>query len=642
MAPRHIAMSVSRRTASPAPRRDGDPLMAGAGRARPARPATTGGKPLRPGRPGADPAMDRDASGPGSDPDATRARPARSRPADLEAQNEALREALLELEESRDQYADLFDFAPVAYVTLDERGIIRNLNLVATAMLGVPRRFAVGLPVVTLVHPDHQGRFWNHLASCRSDVPQRATDLDLRLRERPRVPVQLLTVPRISRKGVRHFRTAILDLTDRRLAEQRRVELERESARREEAERSNQAREEFFFVLAHELRTPLHAMQGWTRLLRSGRLAPGDVEHALDIVDRNILAQVALINEVLDAERLMRGAARLDPRPLDAAEIVRACVGTLAAEAVAKGVALRVQVDGMGTIEADPDRLSQIVNAVLAYALEATPAGDEVCVSVGAAHGDGVTPRAADGGGTESASAAMPATTVAPWIRVVVTGGGWDVPPARRHELFEWFRGPRTEPDRLPRALGFRLPIAHRLAALHGGRLAIEDRPGGGAHCVVELPRRGAGSTDAGVGPAPARPLDAAPDLAGIRVLFVDDDPDARELAKRFLEPMGASLTVAASAADAFTALRALPPDVLVSDLAMPEEDGVSLLKRVRALPPAAGGEVPAIALTAYAGVGHEERALDAGYSAFVAKPMDFDGLAGLILSLRQAASARR
>src|SRR5262245_56831016 len=184
---------------------------------------------------------------------------------ELEAQNEALREAQHNLELSRDRYAELFDLAPIAYVTVDEKGVILNLNFVAGSMLGSNRANLVGFPLVNFVEDEHRGLFWAHLSKCRNGAAHLTTDLTLKIKDRIRgihvaIPVQLLTAPNLGNERPVEFRTAILDLRDRCLAEERAAELIRETALREDAERSNKAKDEFMALLAHELRTPLNAI----------------------------------------------------------------------------------------------------------------------------------------------------------------------------------------------------------------------------------------------------------------------------------------------------------------------------------------------------------------------------------------------
>jgi PAS domain S-box-containing protein len=535
----------------------------------------------------------------------------------LQTQDMALAEAHRIIEESRSRYSDLFDFAPVSYVTLDARGIIRNLNLTASALLGLARQHAIGSPFASLVRPEHQSRFWDHMARCRSESLRLSTDLELKLRMRDgTLPVQLITAPPLRSGASDEFRTAVLDMSDRQLAEERRIELVRELARREEAESSNRAKDEFFSHLAHELRTPLNAVHGWTHLLAGGRLSPADAAHAVDVIWRNVQAQVGLINQMLDVSRIIRGALELRVREVNLAELVRTGIEAFGPPAEERGVRLESRIDPSApSIDGDADRLYQVITQLISNAVKFSPRGGVVTVGLDR------------GVWTVEGTAAECA-------RLVVSDTGVGIPRDDLPHVFEPFRRtPGTE--HVQGGLGLGLTIVRRLVELHGGSVrARSDGPGRGAEFIVELPMHQPGAVDHESSHEPARPAGGPLRLAGIRVLVVDDDAEACELVRRMLEPLGAGVTTVRSAAEAFERTRTLRPDILISDLAMPEEDGVSLIRRIRALPADQGGDTPAIAVTAYAGVGDEDRVVWAGFQSFVAKPVEARTLAGLVDSL--------
>ena len=534
--------------------------------------------------------------------------------AELHAQNAALVEAQRLVEDSRDLYSDLFDFAPVSYVTLDTRGIIRNLNLTAAALLGITRQFAIGMPFAGFERSEHQSLFWDHMARCRENSLRLTTELEvkLRFRESP-IPVQLITAPPLRSSESDEFRTAVLDMTDRQLAEERRMELAREQSRREEAERINQAKDEFFSHLAHELRTPLNAVHGWTHLLASGRLNPADTRHAIDVIWRNVQAQVALINEMLDVSRIIRGALELRVGPVNLADLIRNGIEAFRPAAEERGITIDCLIDTTETrIEGDSDRLYQVITNLLSNAIKFTPAGGIITVTL-----DRIVESNRDPND---------------WARFTVKDTGAGIAPEDLPHVFVPFR--QTQ-DRALGGLGLGLTIVRRLVELHGGMVRVHsDGEGCGTMFTVEVPVRSqkAGRTRR-VDPNVFR--DEEPRrLLDVKVLVVDDDSEATELVRRMLEPLDARVTTVHSAAEAFDKLRMQRPDVLVSDLAMPEEDGISLIRRVRGLPADQGGDVPAIALTAFAGAGDEDRVLWAGFQTFVAKPVDARTLAGLIDSL--------
>ena len=535
--------------------------------------------------------------------------------AELKAQNESLAAARHELEQSRDRLSDLYDFAPIAYVMHDDRGFISDLNLTASAMLGIARQHAVQTPLLRYVDVDSRPAFLDHLMRSRNES-RVATDLDLRLTGRLH-PVQLVTTHSNATPIVQpEFRTAILDMFHRQIAEQRRMELVRETARRDEVERLSRAKDEFFAHLAHELRTPLNAVHGWVYLLAGGRLSEDETQRAIRVISRNVQAQIALINDMLDVSRIIRGTLELRMQAVDLVELLQDLVEASRPLAREAGITLACHIETMGVaVEGDTDRLTQVFSNLMSNALKFTPEGGTVSVRV--ERGVWMSDRAADND----------------CGRVTITDSGIGLDGGEIGELFEPFRTQRRSTDRRHGGLGLGLAIVRRLVELHGGSVrAASEGPGRGAEFVVELPLRNA--VPRALVPIPAETIGPSSNLNGVTVLMADDDDQARDIVRRMLEPLGASVKTVSSAAQAYEALRAEHPDVLVSDLAMPDEDGLSLIRRVRALPAEEGGATPAIALTAYAGAGDEARVVAAGFQTYVAKPVDQRTLAQLIGSL--------
>ncbi len=385
---------------------------------------------------------------------------------------------------------------------------------------------------------------------------------------------------------------------------------------RERAEGAARAKEEFLAVVSHELRTPLNAMLGWATMLRSGELDEADRARALEVVERNARAQAKLIEDLLDVSRVVSGKLRLEPGPLDLAAVVAAAVDAVRPTAEAKGVALELAAAPAGApCEGDAGRLQQVVLNLASNAVKFTPRGGRVRVAL--AH--------------EGAHLCL---------RVEDTGRG--IEPAFLPHVFERFRQQDGSATRAQGGLGLGLAIVKSLVELHGGTVTAESAGEGyGAAFVVRLPA-------APPHPArPDRPTPALPDglraararLSGVRVVVVDDDDDARELVRVLLERAAIVVRAAASAEEALRLVRDLRPDALVSDLGMPGEDGYSLLRRLRALPAAEGGATPALALTAYAGPEDRRRALLAGFSAHLPKPLEpADLLVALAAAARPAA----
>ncbi|HEU4539170.1 MAG TPA: ATP-binding protein, partial [Polyangiaceae bacterium] len=370
------------------------------------------------------------------------------------------------------------------------------------------------------------------------------------------------------------------------------AEARRERRRAEEAAR---AKEEFLAVVSHELRTPLNAMLGWASMLREGELGEAERARALEIVERNARAQAKLIEDLLDVSRIVSGKLRLEPGPLDLAAVVASAVDAVRPAAEAKGVRLEL---ASGPAEApcdgDASRLQQVVLNLASNAVKFTPPDGRVRVALA----------------REGAHFCL---------RVEDTGHG--IAPSFLPHVFERFRQQDGSATRAQGGLGLGLAIVKSLVELHGGTVGAESEgEGRGAAFVVRIPAAGPPE-----GP-PSRPEGAGgrrPGLAGLRVLVVDDEEDARELVRALLERVAIDVRLAASAEEALRLVRELRPDALVSDVGMPGEDGYALVRKLRALPPSEGGRTPALALTAYAGPDDRQRALLAGFSMHLPKPVE-------------------
>jgi PAS domain S-box-containing protein len=545
----------------------------------------------------------------------------------LEAQNEALREAHHEAEVSRDRYAELFDFAPIGYVSIDRKGIVLDLNFAAADMLGAPRMSIVGFSLVNFVDVPHRDRYWAHLAQCRSSTSPVKTELDLRVKPLSRtavevMPVQLVSAPSLATDRPTMVHTAIIDLRARRLAEQRAAELIRESAMREDAERASKAKDDFFALLAHELRTPLNAIHGWTHLLASGKLGEAEQKRAIEVIARNVKVQVSLIDDMLDLSRVVRGAVELRRDSIDVAALVTAAVDGMRPAAAEKQLCIELKIDPIESrTTGDGDRLIQVMSNLLSNAVKFTPPGGRITVSL-------------KRGLWRSERAARGRENWQECVRITVADTGSGIPAEEVGRVFERFWRGRNAPARQIGGLGLGLAIARRLVEMHDGDIWVENGAEGvGATFTIELPLERTPTRPAR-GPGDGTHRAQRADLHGVRILLVDDDPEALEIVTRELVPLGATVTAVSSAREAYERIQELRPDLLVSDLAMPDEDGLSLIQRIRKLPSERGGVTPAVALTAWAGAGDEGRVIEAGFQRFVAKPVDAERLRELIGSM--------
>jgi signal transduction histidine kinase len=386
--------------------------------------------------------------------------------------------------------------------------------------------------------------------------------------------------------------------------------LEREQRSRRDAEAASRLKDEFLMTLSHELRTPLTAIYGWVRMLATDVVPPGERGRALATVERNALAQARLIDDLLDVSRAISGKLRLETRPVDVAEVVRAAIDTVTPAIDAKAIRLRASIDdAAGVILADPDRLQQIVWNLLSNAIKFTAQDGVIDLTV-----------------TRAGNA----------VEIVVSDTGIGIHSEFVPYVFERFRQADVGSRRRYGGLGLGLAIVRHLVELHGGSVRAESAgEGQGATFRIVLPARPVRRELPLARPEAATPLAprAATRLDGTEVLVVDDEADARELFASILRAAGASVAVAGSAAEAIQQMAARPPRVLVSDLEMPERDGYELLRAARAQ---AGARHPfaAVAVTAYARDADRRRALEAGFDAHLPKPVEPDQLVATVGSL--------
>ncbi len=378
------------------------------------------------------------------------------------------------------------------------------------------------------------------------------------------------------------------------------------------AEEANRMKDEFLSILSHELRTPLSAMFGWVRLLRCSQLDEATSARALEAIERNARAQTQLIEDLLDVSRIIRGKLQLNVGTVDLLSVIAAATDTAEQAAEAKGIALNLWLDPtVGPIVGDADRLQQVVWNLLSNAIKFTPEGGRVEIRL------------------ERVNSAVE-------IRVSDTGKGID--PDFLPFVFERFRQADSSSTRAYSGLGLGLAIVRNLVELHGGSVsAYSAGLGLGTTFTVRLPVRAVSVgdvTDESV-TAPVEEVSPASSdllLEGLRVLVVDDEADARELVGTVLEQYGAEVTLAANAFEALEALDRHWADVLVSDIGMPEEDGYSLIRKIRSLEAERGAqEMPAVALTAYAQEKDQQQALSAGFQVHLSKPVDPVGLVAAV-----------
>jgi|KBSMisStandDraft_5_1062788.scaffolds.fasta_scaffold02747_2 PAS domain S-box-containing protein len=405
------------------------------------------------------------------------------------------------------------------------------------------------------------------------------------------------------------------DIHDRKQTEQAlAASLDAEQRARSEAELASRMKDEFLATLSHELRTPLNAILGWSHIMRREGITGQLLERAAEVIERNARAQAQIIEDLLDMSAIISGKVRLTVTgPIDLPAVVAAAIETTRPAADAKHITVKAEVDTVERlrINADPNRLQQVIWNLLSNAIKFTPEGGKVGLKVARAQNR---------------------------VEISVTDTGQGIGADFLPYVFDRFRQADASTTRRHGGLGLGLAIVKQLVELHGGEVrAHSEGEGKGTTFFVTLP-----ADVLSAQPEQRTAVSREPDIAsnesdrirGTRILVVDDDADARELIKRLLEECGAQVTVASSSTEAIKIIRRGGLDVLVSDIAMPGEDGNALVRHVRDLPPEQGGELPAVALTAYARAEDRVKAIRAGFQMHLTKPVEPAELIAIVASL--------
>ena len=490
---------------------------------------------------------------------------------------------------------------------------------------GVPEGSTDGEAWNGMFHPDDQARAWTRWRHSLDTGDY--YEIEYRLRHHTGEYRWVLGRAMPIRDGRGEIERWFGTCTDihamRQLTDEREHLLRSEQAARVESERASRMKDEFLATLGHEIRTPLNAILGWATILRSGQFSGKSAAQGLEIIERNARLQAQMVEDLLDMSRIISGKLRLDVQRLDLADVVRAAAQTVEPAAAAKDIRVQLVLDPMtGPVSGDPNRLQQVFWNLLSNAIKFTAKGGRVQVLL------------------ERINSHVE-------VSVIDTGEGID--PTFLPHVFDRFRQADATTTRRHGGLGLGLAIVKQVVELHGGSIRAKS-PGKhqGATFIVSLPLT---VIHPEIEPLPPRrhpaaePVAAAVDsdveLVGVRVLIVDDEPDARALLRRLFEERGAMVSTAASSTEALSILQAERPDVLISDIGMPDEDGYTLIRRVRSLLPENGGRTPAIALTAYARAEDRVKAVVAGFQHHLSKPIEPVELLVMVASLCDRSTQR-
>jgi hypothetical protein len=518
------------------------------------------------------------------------------------------------LRESEARLRQLADAMPQIVYTCSPDGMVDYGNQRWFEYTGISLEQSMGNRWMEALHPDDRERTRCQLMeSSRTGQPFEA---EYRLRHKDgqyRWHLSRAMSIRDERGQIVKWIGTSTDIHDRKQAEAEREELlAREQVAREAAEAANRSKDEFLAMVSHELRSPLNAILGYASLLRHGELDAQKTKRAIEVIERSGKLQAQLIDDLLDTARIISGKLRLVVGPVDMVSVIEESVQTIHPAAEAKGISLQVNLPPkIGQITGDPARLQQVVWNLLSNAVKFTPQEGRVEVRL---------------------------ERVDPHICIIVSDTGKGISPDFLPYVFDRFRQFDASSARRYGGLGLGLALVKYLVELHGGTIeAASAGEGQGATFKVVLPVR-AVATPLGEARGASVTVKSSWELAGVRALVVDDEDDARELLKSALTQYGADVVVASSAAEAYDLITTAPaeerPDVMVTDLGMPGEDGYSLIRRVREWERVRGAYTPAVALTAHGRAEDRMRALMAGFQMHVAKPAEPAELAVVITSL--------
>ncbi|BAY63853.1 multi-sensor hybrid histidine kinase [Calothrix brevissima NIES-22] len=517
-----------------------------------------------------------------------------------------LKRAEEELRQSEACYGYLAEAIPHLVWTCDARGECDYVNQRLCEYTGLKFESALGFGWLSAVHPDDIQRsqqLWLNAVETSSFYQH-----EYRFRRHADGSYRwhlILALPLKDEQGgmVKWFGTCtdIHDQKELEIERDRILQLEQEA--RNQAEKANRMKDEFLAVLSHELRSPLNPILGWTKLLQTGNLDQSKITEALATIERNAKLQTQLIDDLLNIARILRGKLSLNTKPVNLADIIEAAIETVKTAAIAKSIEIHPLLSDIGQVSGDAMRLQQIIWNLLSNAIKFTPNGGRVDICL-------------ERVGTQAQ------------ITVADTGKGMN--PEFLPYIFESFRQEDVSITRKYGGLGLGLAIVRHLIEAHGGTVRA-DSPGAGqgARFTVTLPLLHVESES-------DRPAELTADilnLKGIKVLTIDDEADNRDLIAFLLAEYGAEAMTVASSQEFLAAIASFQPDIIVSDIGMPEVDGYTLMRQVRQLRAEQGGTIPAIALTAYAGEIHQQQVLAAGFQRHLSKPIDPDLL---ILAIAQ------
>ncbi|MBW4456085.1 MAG: response regulator [Nostoc indistinguendum CM1-VF10] len=515
------------------------------------------------------------------------------------------------LRESEEQFRNMADNAPFMVWVTDTNSYCTYLSKSWYEFTGQSEEMGVGFGWLNAVHPED----YNEGKSIFLEANRRYEDfrIEYRLRRKDGEYRWVIDAanPWFGVDGqFKGYIGSVIDITERKVAEAERDRLlQLEQAARTEAETANRIKDEFLAVLSHELRSPLNPILGWAKLLQTREFDAPALKKAIASIERNAKLQAQLIEDLLDVSRILQGKLNLNMFPVNLVLVIEAALETVRLAAEAKDIQIQTMLDSsLGQVLGDSGRLQQVIWNLLSNAVKFTPEGGKIDIQL---------------------------ERINTQAQITVSDTGKGISPEFLPHVFEYFRQADSTTTRKFGGLGLGLAIVRHLVELHGGTIWAESLgEGQGAIFTARLPLIKKELTSK---PEIITALNASPTieiLAGIQILVVDDDDDTREFHTFVLEQAGARVTAVASAKEALQALAESEPDMMLSDIGMPETDGYMLMRQVKALQALQAKQIPAIALTAYAGEIDQQQALESGFQKHMSKPVEPEELVKAIATL--------
>lgn len=562
-----------------------------------------------------------------------------------------------ELRRSEERFRSLSACSPMGIFVTDTEGHCTYINPRCQIICGLDAEAAMNLLWWQSIHPDDHKRVAAEWAAYLEEGWEYSAEFRIQKPDGCLRWIHVRTSPMFSDRGesLGHVGT-IEDITERKQAEEVRDQMIREQAARQEAEAANRMKDEFLAVLSHELRTPLNSMLGWSRLLRTKKFDEETTARALETIERNATTQSQLIEDILDVSQIIRGKLRLNCGPVNLITVIDTAIEAVRPLAEAKAICLELAVLEFGAPVADPRaniqnpifnvwgdsvRLQQVIWNLLTNAIKFTPEGGDVAICLEKQRrSESSRPTQQIGLGMQLPEPFLLHPYDYVQIQVIDTGVG--ITSDFLPKVFDRFRQADSTTTRSHNGLGLGLAIVRHLVELQGGSVRAEsDGEGQGATFTVQLPllqrtedrERSAAQIATASGTAAL--------LKDLRVMVVDDEADSRDFLAFMLQQYGAIVTTLASVPEAMASLEQFQPDILLSDISMPEEDGYALIHHLRSLDSATYQALPAVALTAYSREEDRQQVLAAGFQAHVAKPLEANQLVAAIVTALKGRSIK-